>query len=165
MKRLEIKDDGVYFKGRKLFFADELDLSGKADVDLSNITVNTDKCEIVYDMSSTDSTLNWGYTSGIQGSVSVSGKDFSKYKKLRYYCSRYGFVSIGIIDLEGVQRQEAYRSKSTQADVESSTNYVTTFTVSVNSEKTSFKVDSVYQNTGGKNNNTGYYIYKIEGVY
>lgn len=47
---------------------------------------NVEHSEVIYDKDSTDSNINWGYTNGIATSRTVSGKDFSKYKKLRVQC-------------------------------------------------------------------------------
>lgn len=53
--------------------------------DISDINDNLDKVtyfEIVYDSLSSNSNLNWGYTAGIGKDVTVTGRDFSKYKFL-----------------------------------------------------------------------------------
>lgn len=72
---------------------------------MANATVSNSSgvnIETIYDMSSNDSSINWGYTSGIQGGVTVTGKDFSKYKKLvlSVRCAYSSFTYI--ISLENV---------------------------------------------------------------
>ena len=43
--------------------------------------------ETIYDMSSSDGNINWGYTSGIIFKTqTISDKNFTKYKRLRVYC-------------------------------------------------------------------------------
>ena len=43
--------------------------------------------ELIYDMSSSDANINWGYTGGIIfKSQTILNKDFTKYKKLRFLC-------------------------------------------------------------------------------
>ena len=37
------------------------------------------RTEVVYDMTSSDASKNWGYTSGIYSNTTVSNKDFSKF--------------------------------------------------------------------------------------
>lgn len=58
------------------------------------------RTEVVYDMSSSDSTKNWGYQSGINGGVTVSGKDFSKYYKLIVTVQFGGVSTQGVIMLD-----------------------------------------------------------------
>lgn len=44
--------------------------------------------ETIYDMSSSDANINWGYTSGIIFKTqTILNKDFTKYKKLRFLCN------------------------------------------------------------------------------
>lgn len=47
---------------------------------------NVEHCETIYDKDSSNSDINWGYTSGIVSNTSITGKDFKKYKRLRLSC-------------------------------------------------------------------------------
>ena len=46
--------------------------------------------ETIYDMLSTDSNINWGYTGGIQPGTTISNLALSKYKTLRIWFGNYG---------------------------------------------------------------------------
>ena len=47
-----------------------------------------DTIETIYDRTSSDSNINWGYTSGIIFKTqTISNKNFTKYKRLRIYCN------------------------------------------------------------------------------
>jgi hypothetical protein len=122
--------------------------------DINSKLKNIEQVEIVYDKDSSDSGINWGYTSGIQNYVTVSGKDFSKYKYLIIIASASAKneyqVNI-ILDLTSY-------SDTNQFGVSSmgwgSTN--TNYQYFVNKEKTSFNNASTYSDG---------YVTKIEGVY
>lgn len=62
-------------------------LQGKNLSDIINSLLNefssVEKAEVVYDMSSQDESINWGYSSGIQAGTYISGKDLSKYKRIK----------------------------------------------------------------------------------
>ena len=54
---------------------------------IQTILNNVEKVEMIYDNTSTNPSLNWGYTNGIPSGTTVS-KSFSKYKKLRVYAGQ-----------------------------------------------------------------------------
>ena len=93
--------------------------SGKIP-DLANQIVMTDsedanisclRTEVVYDMTSSDANINWGYTSGIQNNITVTGKDFSKYEKLIAYCYTNYFIYPVEIDLTKLTSENLYLSR------------------------------------------------------
>lgn len=127
--------------------------------------------ETIYDMSSSDSSKNWGYTNGIGRGVTVS-KDFSKYKRLRIYLftPNYGNGIFGPVELS---LQTFTNSGSYSAGGFWGLNY------SYASNCYGYVAQIVVgQNKDWINNNSGVYnmatwtydnnpasIYKIEGVY
>ena len=65
----------------------QVDLDNVAN-DINNINTvlsRTEQIELIYNKSSTDIELNWGLTAGIYNNT--INRDFSKYKRLRCYCS------------------------------------------------------------------------------
>ena len=48
--------------------------------------------ETIYDMSSSDESINLGYTGGIQPETTISNLALSKYKTLRIWFSNYGYL-------------------------------------------------------------------------
>lgn len=131
---------------------------------LYNTSVIVDKTEVVYDMASSSSSKNWGYTSGIQDGTTISGKNFSKYKKLRIYWmpftdTYYGHNSIFDVDLTHLYSTE-YFANFTARKYINNTDQITT-KISINTAKTSISVDIRYN---GNTLNDGY-VYMIEGVY
>lgn len=114
-----------------------------------------EQTEVIYDMN--DSTKDWGYSGGIQTGVTITGKDFSKYKYLKIYASVHGqnvyqvnfVINLTQPNRSSVSDQQFYMSSVTgYGDA--------TYSVMINLEKTSIENSSAY--TTGK-------ITKIEGVY
>lgn len=154
-------------------------ITGKADVDASNLTstnidswasiLGVERVETIYDKDSANASVNWGYTSGITSGTSVTGKDFSKYKRLRiYYCAKNGSVAsdswgrnnILEIDLSNLINF-GYSASSKLRYLKASDNYDGSTVVTINSSKTEFLLSML----DGTNNNTSSFTYKIEGVY
>lgn len=122
-----------------------------------------ERTEVIYFR--TDSTKNWGYSGGLVGGVSVSGKDFSKYKYLIAYV-RVLEVKIQVkIDLN--YSDNGYVASG--AGVSYLDNAIMSSRCTVNDSKDTFTVNSIgFYNTAGwnaRNNNSSYFVYKIEGVY
>lgn len=141
--------DGVYER-----LADVADLTKKANTDLSNVTVGIEKTDLLYDMSSSNSSINWGYTSGI--SDSTISKDFSKYKFLRLFVSNCGIFEA---EISKTFRQiaQAYNLGANGAQ------YVYGFYGTIESTSITFK-SAVF--TGQEEGVPEWiYLYKIEGVY
>lgn len=112
--------------------------------------------ETVYDMSSSDTNKNWGYTGGISAGTEITGKDFSKYKYLKFYCNTMTF------DVSCVNGQRRGGSATIFDN-----NYIYFFTIKINEELTGFS--SVF---GLKDNSNQFIvqtgteiIQRIEGVY
>lgn len=108
--------------------------------------------ETIYDMSSDDSSKNWGYTSGITAGTTVSGKAFTKYKSLIVYMGDASYpndyqVNV-IIKIDGVANTGFYGSSVVGWGS-------AVYSVFVNSQKTSIKNNSDYTSI----------IIKIDGVY
>lgn len=108
--------------------------------------------ETVYDMSSSDSSKNWGYTAGLSNGVVINGKDLSKYKRLRCYWFLFGADS-GIFELD-----------LSHYLIEICRSFVTLNSDSYNAgivieENGSITVSTANPPSGDN------YIYRIEGVY
>ena len=107
------------------------------------------RTEVVYDMTSSDSSINWGYTSGIQGNnTSVGGKDFSPYIAL-IITAKQGVASMtSIMDLTTINTQSnTYNSGALGAE-DSDVDYCK-FTV--NASKTEFIVNRLgYRTMAGQ---------------
>ena len=158
---------------------DSISVVNRAKTDASNLTsanveswknkLGYENIETVYDKTSNNSSLNWGYTSGITADTVVSGKDFSKYKKLIVY---YSFASNGSfveIDLTYQVKSDTYKCSNVLdfGYESSSTNYLYVISGEVNGAKTSFKpyLALKFVTTGQVIKRDEYNVYKIEGVY
>ena len=138
---------------------------------IKNVEELQDKCEkveVIYDKSSSDSNINWGYTSGIQ-SATITNKDFNKYKRLRvYYCLKnseldsdtFGRNNIIEIDLSKFIKFE-YSATNLIRYATYTQNYSGGIIVKVNENKTSFAVVITDDITAAVSS----FVYKIEGVY
>jgi hypothetical protein len=124
------------------------------------------RTEVIYDKNISEK--NWGFASGILGSKSVSGKDFSKYETLIVHMQFAGHVSgIGFLDLQHISpNSSTYKAKfaiGSEADKDIYTCYV-----EVNRAKTTFTNKQMGFISGtsfsDRNSNANYYVYKIEGV-
>lgn len=132
--------------------------------------------ETRYDKNSSDSNINWGYTSGIQLNGEVTGKDFSKYKKLNVYLNGAFVNCIIQIDLTTpvpriYKAGYSYYGGTVVVNTDAPS-YILKMAVLVSTDKTSINFYICgYQNVqgGGAFNNAEqseqYAIYKIEGVF
>ena len=71
----QMQEDGQLKPFSNYFTPDE-------DENLSYLRVET-----LYDMN--DNSKNWGYPNGIGNGVNVSGKNFTRYKKLIFTCANF----------------------------------------------------------------------------
>ena len=129
--------------------------------------------ETIYDSNSTDSNKNWGLTGGILGgSDKITGKDFSKYSKLIIY-ARFN-ITLGTCEVDlnrialGSPLGYRFGVIVSAENVESTAFYYCRGIIDDN--KTSihnYDIGYISQGTtvNNRNNNSGYIIYKIEGVY
>ena len=140
---------------------------------------NFEQSETIYDKTSADANLNWGYTSGIPSGTSVS-KSFSKYKKLRVFAGQadsrigatMGFCEVDLrhktIQWDGTV-QNYYSASNVYDSVmveDTGTNYPLQRTVKavVNdtlSQITVYNVKTGRYHNSAENGN----IFRIEGVY
>lgn len=138
-----------------------------------------ERSEIVYDKDSTDSVLNWGYTSGIEGGTTgttISNKDFNKFKKLKiYFDSIWGkngstaLCSCLEIDLINSKAQGGFYKVCNTSFAESqTTTFFHTDMVIINSAKTSITLGGWQNCASGSDaskNVANGRCYKIIGVY
>ena len=124
------------------------------------------RTEVVYDMTSSDASKNWGYTSGIQGGVTVSGKDFSKYDKLMFYGYRTGIMTFcAEIDITIPTKSLNLFGRATNCFhfIESNVSYTAGMTIELNTSLTGFTA-KFNQNAEDRNSNAEWFVAKIEGV-
>lgn len=130
---------------------------------------NVEHSEVIYDKDSSDSNINWGYTSGILSDTSVTGKDFSKYKRLRVSCcckkstissdtfGRNVVFEIDLTHFNGFEYTATYRPAYYTGDDYSQS---TIFIVTEDKTKMTFVCyDSAVKVTEDT------YVYQIEGIY
>ena len=134
--------------------------------------------ETIYNKSSNDTNINWGYTGGIQDEVSITNKDFSKYKYLKCYivnedAGKYAQTMIAVVDLttlfnnyyRGASTIETvYTGKSISTELISIQNINAYIDVNVN-KNTIYVTLKVHTNGSEVSVNNYTYVYKIEGVY
>lgn len=73
--------------------ANQIVMTNSEDTNISCL-----RTEVVYDMTSSDANINWGYTSGIGNGVTIN-KDFSKYNFLVCEYLSYNNSIVGFCDL------------------------------------------------------------------
>lgn len=166
-------ENGVDIRGGVTLNGSEIQpkMTASDGIEIENNVIKTskliEKVETIYDKSSSDSDINWGYTGGIVGGNTIE-KDLSKYKYLRVYCllnnyfTRTFYISVS-------SPSEIYGVISTESPNESNHNSTL---VRMNVSKTSFSISFyivLYQSSAmkweEKKSASGYQIYKIEGVY
>lgn len=158
------------------------DSNGKIP-DLANQIVMTDsedvnnyclRTEVIYDMTSSDANINWGYASGIKGNEYINGKDFSKYTRLIIHIIFANCITTtGVVDLEKITQDSNsssgynYKNRIITGSETSSSDIYFCY-VKISSNKTVIANDGMGYYAGttvnARNNNANYYIYKIEGV-
>mgnify|MGYP003292297072 CR=1 FL=1 len=122
--------------------------------------------EAVYDKSSRDSAINWGYSGGLPADTVISGKDFSKYKKLNIYVQGDSCGDMFVCDLEHSNTSGRYWGYGVvDVSTSGSTNVVSICTINVKTDKTGFDLYMYnYPNTPSLTYSDGRVV-KIEGVY
>lgn len=119
-----------------------------------------ERTEVIYDMDS-GSPLDWGKTGGIANGGSVSGKDFSKYKRLRCYLrcgSQFPVVEVDLTAPSRILSGGNYNGTDNSYYVESLGQLLVSITVS--GDKTSISVSAKYSSQSAND----FLIYRIEGV-
>lgn len=130
------------------------------------------KEELLYDMTSSDSKINWGYPNGIQADVTVSNLDFTKYCCLTVYVGFfYGEAQYQLnMERKGIDYISGYPYVGTvmTPDIEYTSDFYMSGSM-VSNNKTQFRhyyigywrgSTSTYHD---RNNNVNYYVYKIMG--
>ena len=151
-----------------------LGIDGKAEKDASNLSSSNvdswqNKCgfervETVYDKDSADPNINWGYTSNITPGASITGKDFTKYKALRFYCWGGYRGDVIVADLTNEHDGHYFATAPIGAGADGAGVNIQYFYISIKSNKTEFSF-SAFNYYGTSYTNYSGYISKIEGVY
>lgn len=128
-------------------------------------------CEVIYDNTSSDENINWGYTSGIKGGITVANKDFTKYKSLRFHIVFGGDVffvgELPLTNPKPEQTRTSYTICFKTGDENASQNFYYDL-IKINNKSTIVNSAMGYYAGSSKtsrNNHENYYINKIEGVF
>ena len=153
----------------------EVDIDKVAsDINEINSTLNkTEQVEVIYDKD--DPNKDWGFSSGLYAGQNIPDKDFTKYKRLRVYCSFGTHVAMNFdVDLI-TPTDNAYiggTSSFNQIQAMTSANDTDCYfaNVLVSLDKTYFRFVSIgWQDINGnfvfKTNTTDAPLTRIEGVY
>ena len=127
-----------------------------------------EKTEIIYDMNSSDPNINWGYTSGIGSSTTVTGKDFTKYKKLIGTYGDGGNAQWVVITDLSIPSTQKYSGVNSVSRIDNSVNnqMLSRFAeLSISLDKTSLTTYSDFSYNGNANFVQSYKLCKLEGVY
>lgn len=123
---------------------------------------NFEQSETIYDMNSTNSAINWGYTGGIPSDTNITNKDFTKYKYLRVYVVADYRCGCFVVDFNKLNKESSYYGSGVLgAGQELSMQYVF---ITVNQAKTSIKISTSSFTTGETTLYTSTTT-RIEGVY
>lgn len=170
----ELKESGLLTENALYMTPDVSEDDTKANVDASNLTdanitswknkCGFERVETVYDKDSTDSNINWGYTSGINNAIVVSGKDFTKYKAIITVNQTPYFCGSAIIYLDKPTSENIYIGRAVFG------NDNTNLQIgggNINVEKTSFtsRIYDLKPSTMTVSENPYYHIRKLIGVY
>lgn len=140
--------------------ANQIVMTNSEDTNISCL-----RTEVVYDMTSSDANINWGYPNGIKNNVTVTGKDFSKYEKLIAYCYANYYIYPVEIDLTKSTSENFYLGRLCIGKGMSMLYFAGGET---NLEKTSFKARifrvNPTTNMSDEYDEDLFYVYKIEGV-
>ena len=132
---------------------------------VKDVLSRAEQVDIVYDQSSSDNNINWGYTSGFKN-ISVTGKDFSKYKILRAYFTKNENSNANILEV-GIRRdasENIVRSEATQdVDLTATGTNLRSLYIAVESNS-SIAFNYIAGNSDYYRDQNAY-CYKIEGVY
>ena len=155
---------------------DEIDTCAKCDA--SNLTtenvtsfnevLGTEMLETIYDKTNANSSLNWGYTSGIKSGVEVTKATgyFGNYKGLYVYATCANTELSFFLDLEKLNSvKNNYNGAS--CGLTGSYGAIACVKTEVDATKSKFKNTAMgYYITSFTllNNDSSYYIYKIKGV-
>lgn len=145
-----------------------VDLSDELKIENNELktTELIEKVETIYDNASSDPSINWGYTGGI-GSTTITGKDFSKYKKLRCYYSGHSQPLPIEVSLEKADKGGDYSGSVLYVHTRETSQYVSfRASVEVNSSKTSITNNvNIYGVNEYSYTIQNCPIVRIEGVY
>ena len=148
--------------------ANQLIITDEEDVNLSQMRI-----EVVYNKDSSDSNINWGYTSGIQGSTSAITKDLSKFKMLFVYYQCYfanstntgGNANCLMLDLERINENHSIASNEVAYFTNGSPNSTARFSFQARYNHSSKALNFLFgYQANAELNNGQYFVYKIEGI-
>jgi len=133
-----------------------------------------ERSEIIFDMSNPDSTINWGYTSGIKGDT-IFTVDLTKYKRLEITVCCDKTTSSFIVDMEHQQFckytiQNCVYVGGCCAPITTDLNFYYVALVGISESKTYIDFNTIgFVNSSMifnlRNQNIAYYFSQIKGVY
>lgn len=124
---------------------------------------NVEHSEVIYDKDSSDSNINWGYTSGISG-VFTKNIDLSKFSRLRIFVNNYEHGGITEFDVKSYPYNNSSGMTTVYSFVYDGGFYLYKIECSYKENILAF-VTNRTSYVGVLNTMAGGYIYKIEGVY
>lgn len=157
----------------------------KANADASNLTsadvtslqnkCGFERIETIYDKSSTDPNINWGYTDGITTGTGLVSKDLSKYKKLictvqwrrpETVVNQYFGYGQVICDLQTNHGENYYGGQNTILTFnEAYLLWAVNCKVYVPINKSGIGFKGTYSSSKQETNTATGYLIKVEGVY
>ena len=152
------------------------DLQNKAEKDASNLSssnvtswknrLNFESIDLLYDKDNADSSINWGYTSGISPNTSKT-IDLTKYKRLRGYALVGYKVLVYEVDLEHLTWGSDYNGGGCFPlnDTSGLGALILWANISVNSAKSQLTCKSGFHRLSDNSMTDTYTTIKIEGVY
>lgn len=132
--------------------------------------------DVIYDKSSADSSINWGYTSGLYGGTTDplyrnSKIDFSKYKSFRFTINLYASSIMNIGSSNLIVEMGIETLLSNKAEIHGVVPYISNGVFQPSDMKYVIRIGNgtlycrFYFGTAGQDNSSLYCITKIEGVY
>lgn len=123
------------------------------------------RTEVVYDMTSSDVSKNWGYTSGMDSGTTKSGIDLTPYKSLKITIATYAGCLVYFVDLKSTDLNGLCWGSACTATSDSGLGPLLIFgTAQTNSTKTSITVTSGFLRTNNNTVTNTYKTVKIEGI-
>lgn len=120
-----------------------------------------EEVEVVYDVSSADINLNWGYTSGINNGT-VFTKDLSKYKRLIFYFEN--FPNGGICEIDNGYGSSVNQEHGIVYSTQNDQGFLYVYLFKVKRTDNSYQVYFTRYRQNDANQNSSGVVYKIEGV-
>ena len=138
------------------------------ETDVNNL--KTENCTVIYDMSSEDSSINLGFTTGMTGTKYIS-HDFSQYHTIRIYARLYASNCVQEIPVKNRKvAQSAMIVTGSNPIIISSLNILFTIEPLLNRLQVGAYGKYTFSSATGTfilesgSSNTNFYVYRVEGI-